>query len=84
MTETLPGHKGRVNCLSFIERGHYTIRKIKNIKLIISKGSEDKLEDVALISGSADYTAKVWKKDNTGKVLVIKKRALVSYTYKDL
>lgn len=38
----------------------------------MSKGSEDKLEDVALISGSADYTAKVWKKDNTGKVLVTK------------
>ncbi|KAI8390089.1 WD40-repeat-containing domain protein [Blakeslea trispora] len=48
--ETLPGHKGRVICLKFIERGQ--------------KGA---MKDVALVSGSADFTAKIWKTDATGK-----------------
>ncbi|KAK4519809.1 uncharacterized protein ATC70_010051 [Mucor velutinosus] len=48
--ETLPGHKGRVICLEFIERGH-----------------EAEIRDVALISGSADYTAKIWKVNAEGK-----------------
>ncbi|KAG0761852.1 hypothetical protein G6F57_007587 [Rhizopus arrhizus] len=48
--ETLPGHTGRVNCLTFVERGH-----------------GDKLQDVALVSGSADCTAKVWKKNKEGQ-----------------
>ncbi|ORE02149.1 WD40 repeat-like protein [Rhizopus microsporus var. microsporus] len=33
----------------------------------LARNTFNKLEDVALVSGSADYTAKVWKKDNTGK-----------------
>ncbi|KAG2212240.1 hypothetical protein INT47_001599 [Mucor saturninus] len=48
--ETLPGHKGRVICLKFIERG-----------------SEASIKDVALVSGSADNTAKVWKINASGK-----------------
>ncbi|CAO3634423.1 unnamed protein product [Mucor hiemalis] len=48
--ETLPGHKGRVICLTFIERG-----------------SEASLHDVALVSGSADNTAKIWKTNADGK-----------------
>ncbi|KAI9473864.1 MAG: WD40-repeat-containing domain protein [Benjaminiella poitrasii] len=48
--ETLPGHKSRVICVKFIERGY-----------------EGDMKDVALVSGSADNTAKIWKKDSTGK-----------------
>ncbi|KAI8059417.1 WD40-repeat-containing domain protein [Gilbertella persicaria] len=48
--ETIPGHKGRVICLKFIERGNKT-----------------DINDIALVSGSADCTAKIWKTDATGK-----------------
>ncbi|GAA5816810.1 hypothetical protein MFLAVUS_010344 [Mucor flavus] len=48
--ETLPGHKGRVICLAFVERGH-----------------EADIKDVALVSGSADNTAKIWKMNKDGK-----------------
>ncbi|KAJ2962988.1 hypothetical protein NQZ79_g1991 [Umbelopsis isabellina] len=47
---TLPGHKDRVNCVEFINRG-------------------DGLEqtNVALVTGSADKTAKIWKLNSLGK-----------------
>ncbi|KAI8992458.1 WD40-repeat-containing domain protein [Pilobolus umbonatus] len=49
--ETLPGHKNRVICLSFIERGSVMTD----------------MKDIALVSGSADNTAKIWKQNKTGK-----------------
>ncbi|OAD68764.1 hypothetical protein PHYBLDRAFT_117063 [Phycomyces blakesleeanus NRRL 1555(-)] len=47
ITETLQGHKQRVICVEFIERGN--------------------LSSVALVSGSADNTAKIWKKNSLGQ-----------------
>ncbi|CAO3688448.1 unnamed protein product [Umbelopsis ramanniana] len=46
---TLPGHKNRVNCIEFINRGH-----------------EQSQTNVAIVSGSADGTAKIWKRDPSG------------------
>ncbi|KAG0186400.1 Elongator subunit elp2 [Apophysomyces sp. BC1034] len=48
--ETLPGHKDRVICVDFVERG---------------QGAN--IADVALVSGSADNTARIWKKNSRGE-----------------
>ncbi|KAI8338158.1 WD40-repeat-containing domain protein [Chlamydoabsidia padenii] len=44
--ETLPGHKDRVTCVNFIERGYQVDQN-----------------DLVIISGSADRTAKIWKQN---------------------
>ncbi|KAG0000833.1 Elongator subunit elp2 [Entomortierella chlamydospora] len=44
---TLQGHSARVNCVTFLNRGHELDQK-----------------NVAIVSGSADKTARIWKKTN--------------------
>ncbi|KAF9908681.1 Elongator subunit elp2 [Linnemannia zychae] len=46
---TLQGHTNRVNCVTFLNRGHELAQK-----------------NVAIVSGSADKTARVWKKKTSG------------------
>ncbi|CAM0135097.1 unnamed protein product [Umbelopsis sp. WA50703] len=53
VTTTLPGHKDRVNCVEFINRG-----------------KELEQKNVALVSGSADKTAKIWKLNSLGKTVL--------------
>ncbi|CAI2166210.1 4499_t:CDS:10 [Funneliformis geosporum] len=47
---TLSGHKDRVNCVEFINRG-----------------DETNQTNIAIVSGSADKTARIWKKNGSGK-----------------
>lgn len=68
MKETLPGHNKRVICLSFIEKGSTFNENecfVTNAKYL---GHEADMKDIALVSGSADFTAKIWKQNNDGKV----------------
>ncbi|KAG0231955.1 Elongator subunit elp2 [Actinomortierella wolfii] len=46
---TLRGHSNRVNCVSFIRRGH-----------------EMEQTNVAILSGSSDKTARIWKRNQAG------------------
>ncbi|KAI8645941.1 quinon protein alcohol dehydrogenase-like superfamily [Parasitella parasitica] len=61
--QTLPGHNGRVICLKFIERGKLQFIAAPNTQYC----HEADIKDVALVSGSADNTAKIWKINAEGK-----------------
>ncbi|CAG8496848.1 7052_t:CDS:10 [Funneliformis mosseae] len=47
---TLSGHKDKVNCVEFINRG-----------------DETNQTNIAIVSGSTDKTARIWKKNRSGK-----------------
>ena len=47
---TMPGHTGDVNCVRWLTRG--------------SQEDNTQFQDIALISGSTDKTARIWRKSN--------------------